>query len=184
MPTRVAGQRRTHAYEGDLALFLIGMTVNKPWRPRVWVPTAQAMGPMLRELTDNRAAAERGEATWWGFYRAHTLAGLRGPTVVQFWRAVEDIYRYASDTEAAHRPAWAAFSRRARAHPDVVGIWHETYAVTADGHESIYHSVPEMGLGAEAGTVPVARRGERARERLGASVRAEDGQLPSPAVAP
>lgn len=162
--------RLTHAHEGPLAVFLIGMTVNKPWRPDVWLPTFRAMTPMLRELHANRAAAARGETPWWGFFHAHTMVGARGPTVVQYWRSAEDVFRYASDPDAEHRPAWREYSRRARQHPDVVGIWHETYAVPAGGHETIYQAVGELGLGRVAGTVPVGRRGERARDRLGRAV--------------
>ncbi|MBA2696175.1 MAG: DUF4188 domain-containing protein [Actinobacteria bacterium] len=113
------------------------MTINRPWRPDLW-----------------------------GFHQARTLMGGRGPTVVQLWRSVEDIYRYASEPERAHRPAWAQFNTRAREHPGAVGIWHETYAVDAGGHESIYHGTTQFGLGAVAGLVPVRQRGESARQRL------------------
>ena len=30
--------RMTHRYDGDLVLFLIGMRINKPWRPDMWLP--------------------------------------------------------------------------------------------------------------------------------------------------
>lgn len=159
-------ERMTHGYEGDLAVFLIGMTVNKPWRPDLWAPVFGAMPRMLAELQANKAAAERSEQEWWGFHGARTLMGGRGPTVVQYWRSVEDIYRYAGDTERAHRPAWQEFNTRARRHPGAVGIWHETYAVPTGGHESIYHGTTMFGLGAVAGLVPVRRRGDTARQRL------------------
>ena len=47
-----------------------------------------------------------------------------------------------------------------------VGIWHETYLV--ERAESIYSGMPVSGLAAATSSVPVARRGERAAERLGA----------------
>jgi hypothetical protein len=125
------------------------------------------MPRMLGELHANKAAAGRGEQEWWGFHLARTLVGVRGPTVVQYWRSVEDIYRYASDPEHTHRPAWAQFNARAREHPGAVGIWHETHAVDAGGHESIYHGTTEFGLGAVTGLVPVRRREDSARQRLG-----------------
>jgi hypothetical protein len=65
-----------------------------------------------------------------------------------------------------HRPAWAAFNARARKAAGAVGVWHETFAVPAGGHESIYVAMPPTGLAAATGVVPVARRGESARERM------------------
>ncbi|NHA68173.1 hypothetical protein EPD83_008920 [Phycicoccus sp. CMS6Z-2] len=45
-------------------------------------------------------------------------------------------------------------------------IWHETYAVEPGGVESVYAGPATLGLGRVAGTVPVRRRGETARQRL------------------
>ena len=57
--------RVTHAYDGPLALFLIGLRVHKPWRPSVVRAAASAMPAMIAELEANKAAAEHGEA-WLG----------------------------------------------------------------------------------------------------------------------
>jgi hypothetical protein len=57
-------------------------------------------------------------------------------------------------------------STAARKAPNTVGIWHETYLV--DRAESIYFGMPAFGLAAATSSVPVARRGETATERLGA----------------
>lgn len=164
------GERLTHAHEGEIAVFLIGMTINRPWRPDQWMPTFTAMPKMLRELYANKARAEEGQEEWLGFMGGRTLVGGRGPTVVQYWRSAEDIYSYASNSDRIHRPAWLEFYRRAKQHPGSVGIWHETFAVPADGHESIYMDAPAMGLGAVSGLVPVRRRGDTARQRVGSKV--------------
>lgn len=162
--------RRTHAREGPIAVFLIGMTFNKPWRPDQWLPTFLAMPRMIAELEANKAAAERGEVEWLGYLYARTTMSHRGPTVIQYWRSPEDIIRYASAENHVHRPAWHAFNRRVRKASGGVGIWHETYAVPAGGHESIYVDLSRpLGLGAVEGTVPVGRRGDSARQRLGGS---------------
>lgn len=158
--------RTTHAYEGDLALFLIGMTFPKPWRVDRWLPAFVGMPRMLAELAANKAAADRGEAEWLGFLGARTTMTFRGPTVIQYWRSVEDIYRYAGASEHVHRPAWQAFNAKVRKGGEAVGIWHETYAVPAGGHESIYGGLKPIGLGAFTGSVPVGRRGETARQRI------------------
>jgi hypothetical protein len=159
--------RFTHAYGGSLALFLVGVRIHKPWRVGVVGPTMAAMPRMLRELEDNAAAAERGEADHLGFLGARTMVDGLGATTVQWWRSVEDVYAYAAAPSLEHRPAWRRFSEYARKDPGAVTIWHETYAVPAGAHESVYAGPLAFGLGALAGVVPVARRGERARERMG-----------------
>lgn len=148
----------THDHDGDLAVFLIGARINKLWRPDAWWPALAAMRPMLRELYQDPDA---------GFLGATTLVGARGPTMVQYWRTVEDVYRYANADERRHRPAWLEFYRRATKVPGAVGVWHETYSVPAGGHETLYADVPgAMGLASATGVVPAARRGRTARERL------------------
>ncbi len=112
--------RWTHAHSGDLTVFLIGMRINRWWRPDAWAPALAAMGPMLAELSQDPES---------GFLGYRVLLGVRGPTVVQYWRSTDDVYRYAADGDARHRPAWAAFNRRARKAPGAVGVWHETYQV-------------------------------------------------------
>lgn len=152
---RIARGRWTHTHTGDLTVFLIGMRINRLWRPDAWLPTLAAMGPMLREL-----AADPGS----GFHGYRLTVGLRGPVMVQYWRRVEDVYRYAADREARHRPAWAAFNRRARRVPGAVGVWHETFEVARA--ESVYVDLPVLGLAAATEAHPVTDRLDRAADRL------------------
>src|SRR5690625_1970481 len=160
----------THAHEGDLVVFHIGMTIRKPYRPDLWGPVFLAMPAMLAELEKNRAAHERGEAEDLGFLGAYTLIGASGPWVVQYWKSTEQLYTYAAMPDRAHLPAWRRFHQTARKHPGAVGIWHETYAVPAGGIETLYGSGGLVGLGKATGPVPVRRRGRAARERLGSSL--------------
>jgi hypothetical protein len=130
--------RRFHAeLEGDVVVFLIGMRLNKPWMVHRWLPVALAMRRMLRELTAN---PQKGLL---GFERGM----IRGPVVVQYWRSQEDLDRFAHDQGDLHIPAWRDWNRRIR-DTDAVGIWHETYQVRADAHESVYVNVPVFGLAA------------------------------------
>jgi hypothetical protein len=154
--TGVIPGRMTHDYDGDLVVFLIGMRINSPWRPDLWLPVFFAMPAMLAELSKDKDSGLLG-------YRLTFGAG--GPLLVQYWNSHEKLYGYASDRNAAHRPAWAAFNRRARKAPGAVGIWHETYVV--ERAETIYAGMPVSGLAAATSLVPVARRGETAAERLG-----------------
>ena len=155
--TDVIPGRMTHDYDGDLVVFLIGMRINKPWRLDLWLPVYSAMPAMLAELSKDKDSGLLG-------YRL--TFGSGGPFLVQYWSSHEKLYRYAGDRDAAHRPAWAAFNRLARKAPGAVGIWHETYLV--ERAETIYSGMPVSGLAAATSSVPVARRGETAAERLGA----------------
>lgn len=154
----IARGRHTHAHTGELTVFAIGMRVNRLHRPDAWVPVLAAMGPMLAELARDPGS---------GFLGARTLLGWRGPTVLQYWRSPEDLYRYAADRAARHRPALSAFNARARRVPGAVGVWHETYRVAAA--ETVYVDVPVMGLAAATRAVPVTARTDAARDRLAAS---------------
>jgi len=147
--------RTTHQHDGELVVFLIGMRVNKPWRPDAWLPTFLAMPPMLTELSRDPGSGLLG-------YRLTMGAG--GPVLVQYWASHEQLYAYASDAGAAHRPAWVAFNRRARSVPGAVGIWHETFVV--ERAESIYVDMPVAGLAGATSSVPVGPRHDRARDRL------------------
>jgi hypothetical protein len=168
--------RTTHQYDGALGVFLIGMRFNRLHRPDQWVPVFTAMPKMLAELYGNRAAAARGEAEDLGFLGARTLFGAKGVTVIQYWRSVEDIYRYASAPDHEHRPAWTAFNTGARKASGVVGIWHETYAVPAGGHESVYVGLPVMGVAEATTSVPVPSRKRYARLREATATSVGDAQ--------
>ncbi|MEV5486354.1 MULTISPECIES: DUF4188 domain-containing protein [Streptomyces] len=152
--------RMTADGAGEVVVFLIGMRVNN-WRAvRSWLPVFRAMPRMIRELARDPESGMLG-------YRL--LPGLpRGIAVLQYWESKEKLLAYATDRDGEHRPAWAAFNRRAREGKGKVGFWHETFVVPAGAYESIYINMPEFGLGAAQGTVPVGRRGERAADRLAA----------------
>ncbi len=151
---RVESARMTHRYTGELVVFLIGMRINKPWRVDQWLPVFRAMTPMLTELFTDQESGLMG-------YR-FTLTG-GGPLLVQYWSSQEKLYRYASEPQSAHRPAWAEFNTRARRAPGAVGIWHETYLV--DRAETMYVGVPVSGLAKATEAVAVTSRSDRARDR-------------------
>lgn len=164
----VAG--RVTAKSDTVVVFLIGMRVNR-WRAvRHWLPTLLAMPRMLKELTGD------GES---GLLALRRLGG--GPRefgTVQYWESREKLLAYASAAGKEHRPAWAAFNRRARGAGGAVGIWHEMFDVPAGSVESVYNGMPEAGLGAAFGTEPVARRGERSAERLAYGAAKAAGERP------
>jgi Domain of unknown function (DUF4188) len=149
--------RYTAEIEGDFVVFLIGMRLNRPWKLHHWWPVFLGMRRMLAELA---AHPER------GLLGAGTGLLNGGPAVVQYWRSFEHLERFARDPANLHLPAWRWFNRAVKSSGDV-GIWHETYIVPAGRYETIYGSMPRIGLAAAAGHVPIARRGESAAQRVG-----------------
>jgi len=152
----VIPKRVTAEIEGDFVLFLIGMRINKPWRPDKWLPVVLAMPRMLKEL-----AARGPESGFLGYKSA-------GLTVIQYWRSFEALETYARDAGSAHWPAWTAFNRRMRRSRGDVGIWHETYLIGDGRYEAIYSGMPPTGLAKAARLLPASAAMERARDRVAA----------------
>ncbi|GAA1465255.1 DUF4188 domain-containing protein [Microbacterium thalassium] len=157
---KVLPGRMTHHHDGDLVVFHIGMQINRPWRPDLWLPVFLAMPGMIRELSEDPDSGMLGYAL---------LFGRGGPYVVQYWDSVDKLYAYASNPSQQHRPAWTAFNRMARRAPGAVGVWHETF--TVDRAESMYVSTRPMGLGEATTLVDVGRHNTHARDRLTSSSR-------------
>lgn len=137
-----------------VTVFLIGMTIRKPWRVDAWGSTAHAMTRMITELRANRAAVVAGEDVHdLGFLHAEMGVFARGPAVVQYWASPKHLYAYARDEAREHLPAHKEFYARVR--HEAVGIWHETYAVPADGIETFYRNSGERGLARAFGAQPL-----------------------------
>lgn len=148
--------RMTADIEGEFVVFLIGMRVNKLWKLHRWIPVSMAMGPMLA------AHSKHPELGLLGY---RTTIGWRGATLIQYWRSPELLQKFARDTDNPHLEPWRKFNRAIGTSGDV-GIWHETFVVAPGAHESIYVNMPRMGLAAAGEHLPVARRGDRAADRL------------------
>lgn len=152
---RIIAERMTARVAGDFVVFLIGMRINKPWRPGTWLPVAMAMPKMLKEL--DAAPEETG-------FLGHN--GLSMGTIVQYWRSFDHLEAWARSPDHAHFPAWAAFNRRVKGARGDVGIWHETYLVKAGQYEAVYSGMPAYGLGRVGELVPATGNREAARQRL------------------
>src|SRR5438105_2773568 len=100
--------RYTAQISGDFVVFMIGMRVNRIWKPRKWVPVFLAMPRMLRWLDQHPDA---GLLHW-------RNAWMGGPTIVQYWRSFEDLDRFARDPALSHLPAWKRFNQAIRASGD------------------------------------------------------------------
>jgi hypothetical protein len=140
--------------EGDFVVFVIGMRINKPWKPHKWLPVFLAMPRMLKELKGRPDSGFLGSIS----------AGL---LIVQYWRSFEHLEAYARSHDHEHWPAWVAFNQRMSKSRGDVGIWHETYMVHAGEYEAIYSGMPRFGLATAGNILPAAGRRESARGRLG-----------------
>jgi len=58
------------------------------------------------------------------------------------------------------------FNKRVGSSGDV-GIWHETYLVSAGRYDSVYNNMPPIGLGSVTGLIPAAGRKATAAGRAG-----------------
>jgi hypothetical protein len=141
-----------------VTVFLVGMRINALRRPRDWLPVIRAMGPMITELFRQPELGLLGARSAWSG---------RTFTVITYWRSFEHLEAYARSDGHAHRPAWTAFYRRARASDGAVGLYHETYVARPGTAESLYVDMPQgFGLGGAVGSVPIPRTLDGARDRL------------------
>jgi len=154
----VIPKRMTAQIEGDFVVFLIGMRINRYWKPRKWLPVLIAMPRMIRELERHPES---------GFLGANQYVGSpRRPMLVQFWRTFEQLEAYARSKDAEHWPAWVAFNKSIGSSGEV-GIWHETYLVPAGAYDSVYNNMPPIGLGEATRLIPAAGRKATAAGRAG-----------------
>jgi hypothetical protein len=149
IPERVCAE-----VDGEIVVFLIGMRINRLWKIWKWLPVMKAMPRMLKEL---EADPELGLLSARGYF------GLRGASMLQYWKSAEHLRAYAHG--ATHLPAWQAFNRSIGANGDV-GIWHETYVVPQGNLEAIYVNMPRYGLGLAGTLFPARGRRATAAKRL------------------
>ena len=148
--------RFTADTDAPFVVFIIGMRINKPLAFSKWVPTAKAMGPMLRSLAKDPDS---------GFLGGEPFLYRGGIGMIQYWRSSEDLERFARSPQEPHLKAWQRFNK-AVGKDGSVGIWHETYKVAAGAYETIYANMPQFGLSAATSHVPVGQRGDTARARF------------------
>ena len=145
----------TARIDGDFAIFLIGMRINNPLLIHKWLPVVTAMPRMMKELYQRPELGLLSHEMWFG----------RTMIIVQYWRSMDALLRYAKAKDLEHLPAWQKFNKAVGTSGDV-GIWHETYLVGPGSYENIYANMPAFGLG-KAGTLLEAKSGlKSATERL------------------
>lgn len=151
----IAARRMTAQLNDEFVVFLIGFRINRFLRVNKWLPVFRAMRPMIDELTADPDSGFLSAELGWG-----------NPLImVQYWRSLDDLIRYATDRDAAHRPAWSRFNREIGTSGDV-GIWHETYLVRNGGYESVYNNMPRFGLARAGRHIPAEGRWGNALSRI------------------
>ncbi len=162
--------RFTAEVDGEIVVFIIGMRINKPWKVWKWLPVFAAMPKMLAYL---KSHPEKGLLGYSGLF-----------TIIQYWRSFEDLDCFARDKDDPHLVPWRKYVRNIGNSGDV-GVWHETYRVPAANIEAVYSNMPVSRLAAATRHVPIAKRGQSAAFRIGASsedVVAVDPQPAQPAI--
>ncbi len=145
--------------DGDFVVFLIGMRINKLWAVHKWLPVSLAMPRMIAELKRQPEL---------GLLEASYFLSPPIAMTVQYWRSFEQLHAYAHSKDKEHLPAWAEFNRRVGA-TGVVGVFHETYLVSAGKYEAVYVNTPRMGLALAGEMVLAVGRMQSAKERIQAS---------------
>src|SRR6478736_337570 len=113
--------RSTHAYDGPLALFLIGVRIHQPWRLNVVSQVIRAMPPMIAELERNKAAAAKGEEESLGYLGSRSTVDLTGTTTIQRWRAASTPRRTPGSRSRCRRWRHARATRRRGPPPPATG---------------------------------------------------------------
>lgn len=169
---KIENRRVSAEIDGDFVVFLIGMRVNRPWKPHRWLPVFFAMPRMLAEL---KRHPEMGL-----LHVEQRIANPFAPLIVQYWRSFEQLEAFARSKDATHFPAWVKFNKSVGSSGDV-GIWHETYLVRAGDYESVYNGMPLCGLAKAGRAVPASGGKQTAAMRLGHD---DAGEYPTEAGGP
>ena len=139
-------------------VFLIGFRINRYLAFRKWIATGSAMGPMLKALFADQAK---------GFLGGETYFSLRGVMMVQYWRSVDDLERFARSPSEPHLKAWKRFNQSVGSDGSV-GIWHESYEASPGHYEAVYVNMPAFGLAAATAHAP------REKKKASAPLRPEE----------
>lgn len=162
--TATQGPQTTDS-DDEIVLFLVGMTFNRPWKVRAWWPVFNAMPKMLRALLSDPDS---------GLLSSRTTFGRRGPTIIQYWRSLEDLDRFARGKGTEHTKAWQAFMKSAASKGSDVGLWHETYRTTPGLRENLYFSTGPLGFSEAVPGLHTVTPGERTAKGRFAARRVEE----------
>jgi len=123
---KVIPGRFTAQTDEAFVVFMIGMRVNNFFAFRKWIPTAIAMGPMLRTLFQHPEK---------GMLGAQTFFYWPGIALVEYWRSFDELEKFARDKDDPHLGAWRRFNKHIGSDGSV-GIFHETFHGSLSGKDA------------------------------------------------
>jgi hypothetical protein len=135
---QVISGRRMAKIEGDFVVFHIGARPNNGIDAFFkWM--GDAMDAMTRELEAEQPL---------GYLGGESYVGLasQGTTMIQYWRSMEHLNKWARNPKNKHASAWAKLMAKGR-ETNAYGFWHETFEVKANNYECIYVNCPPLLLG-------------------------------------
>jgi len=160
----VITERVTADRDDSFVVFHIGMRINAFRKPHRWLPILLIAPRMIRELVADDDTGLLGSRTVVG-------PGLRNIGFVQYWESFDALEAYARDSDHLHLGAWQDYYEDGTKDDASLGIWHETYVVSAGEYETVYNNMPRHGLGATDGATITTAAGQRdtAGGRIGRS---------------
>jgi hypothetical protein len=167
MSGRIFRGRFIATHEGDWALFVMGVRINRWWRPDRWLPVLLALRRMLRQLRADPGL---------GLSHAEVLWG--NPVVtIQYWRSYGQLVGFATNPRGPHMDEWKRFTQKL-GRDGAVAVFHELYRVGEEDHECLYNNMPPWGLGRMGRLEPVTFRnyGSAARTEAGKRLRTPSEQ--------
>lgn len=150
--------RKTAVIEGDFVVFMIGARPNK-YMDGFFKWMGDAMEAMIKEQEENPEI---------GCLGSESFVGDSGTLLVQYWKSMDHLNRYARSNTNKHASPWAKLMKMGRESADY-GFYHEAYEVKAGAYDCIYVNLPPMLLGNCRGVQLVQAEGKMksAAGRLG-----------------
>jgi hypothetical protein len=136
MAQEVRRGRKTAIIEGDFVVFLIGARPNK-FVDGFFKWMGDAMEEMLIEQEENPEI---------GCLGSESFVGPTGTMLVQYWKSMDQLQKYARRSSNKHSSPWATMMAKGRESADY-GFWHEAFEVKAGKYDAIYVNCPPLLLG-------------------------------------
>lgn len=148
--------RMTADIDGDFVVLLIGMRFNKPWKIHKWAWMTYLHFKMTHDLKKDPES---------GFLHQEMAFG-RTVIMVQYWRSIEALHKFANDQQQDHSPNAGKFSTSMKQGKADVGLWHELYHVTPGHYEAVYLDMPAFGLAHVGEHLPISKATNTSQARI------------------
>lgn len=139
----------TARFDGDFVVFLIGIRPNEanPFT-KYTAEIGKAFQSMVDELENDETLGYSGGDNYVGVNTRKSTT-----LMVQYWRSYEALQKWTHTRMGVHMKTVEKYMKNdpvAGRH----GIWHETYKIRDGEYETVYASMPPMGLALATSAVP------------------------------